>query len=139
MTTTADPTSPALDEQARMVEAILFAAVQPMSLRDLAVRMPQGCDPAAAVARLRVKAAPKSNVPSTPLRRISQALKLCPEPAPRTRSMTSASSPALAPIARPSQATIMLDAISRLLTTFMTWAMPGWSPSEKMSLPARAR
>lgn len=52
MTTTADPTSPALDEQARMVEAILFAAVQPMSLRDLAARMPQCCDPAAAVARL---------------------------------------------------------------------------------------
>lgn len=52
MTTTTDPTSPALDEQARMVEAILFAAVQPMSLRDVAARMPQGCDPAAAVARL---------------------------------------------------------------------------------------
>lgn len=50
---TTDFPPPPLDQQARMVEAILFAAVQPMSLRDLAARMPQGCDPAAAVARLR--------------------------------------------------------------------------------------
>ncbi|MBM3604013.1 MAG: SMC-Scp complex subunit ScpB [Alphaproteobacteria bacterium] len=36
-----------------MVEAILFAAAQPLSIRDLALRMPAGCDPAEALAGLR--------------------------------------------------------------------------------------
>lgn len=36
-----------------MVEAILFAAVQPMSLREIGARMPAGCDPAEALAALR--------------------------------------------------------------------------------------
>ena len=36
-----------------MVEAMLFASAQPVSLRDLAERLPQGADPAEAVARLR--------------------------------------------------------------------------------------
>ena len=36
-----------------MVEAMLFASHQPVSLRDLADRLPQGADPAEAVARLR--------------------------------------------------------------------------------------
>ena len=53
MTTTADPTSPALDEQARMVEAILFAATEPVTVAELARRMPHGCDPAEALAYLR--------------------------------------------------------------------------------------
>ena len=53
MTTAADFPPPALDEQARMVEAILFAATQPMTVRDLAARMPHGCDPAEALALLR--------------------------------------------------------------------------------------
>ncbi|WBU57435.1 SMC-Scp complex subunit ScpB [Paracoccus sediminicola] len=44
---------PPLDEQERMVEAMLFASAQPVSLRDLAERMPQGADAAEAVARLR--------------------------------------------------------------------------------------
>ena len=36
-----------------MVEAMLFAAASPLRLPDLATRMPAGCDPAEAVARLR--------------------------------------------------------------------------------------
>ncbi|MEZ5724632.1 MAG: SMC-Scp complex subunit ScpB [Paracoccaceae bacterium] len=44
---------PPLEEQERMVEAMLFASSQPVSLRDLAERLPQGADPAEAVARLR--------------------------------------------------------------------------------------
>ncbi|MBA4491225.1 SMC-Scp complex subunit ScpB [Paracoccus sp. S1E-3] len=44
---------PPLEEQERMVEAMLFASAQPVSLRDLADRLPQGADPAEAVARLR--------------------------------------------------------------------------------------
>ncbi|TJZ93482.1 SMC-Scp complex subunit ScpB [Paracoccus gahaiensis] len=57
MTTAPDappPPSPApsLSEQERMVEAILFAATRPVTLRDLAARMPHGCDPAEALAGL---------------------------------------------------------------------------------------
>lgn len=44
---------PPPDEQERMVEALLFASARPMSLRDLAARLPSGCDPAEAVRRLR--------------------------------------------------------------------------------------
>lgn len=40
---------PPLDMQERMVEALLFASAQPMSLRDLAARMPAGSDPAEAL------------------------------------------------------------------------------------------
>ena len=36
-----------------MVEAILFASAQPMTVRDLAARLPRGCDPAEALAGLR--------------------------------------------------------------------------------------
>ncbi|WEF26038.1 SMC-Scp complex subunit ScpB [Paracoccus sp. S3-43] len=36
-----------------MVEAILFASGQPLTLRDLAARLPAGCDPAEALAMLR--------------------------------------------------------------------------------------
>ena len=45
--------APPLAEQERMVEAILFATADPVSLKELAGRMPHGCDPAAAVALLR--------------------------------------------------------------------------------------
>lgn len=45
------PPDPA--QQERMVEAILFAAAQPISARQLAERLPHGCDPAEALARLR--------------------------------------------------------------------------------------
>lgn len=46
---------PPMPEQERMVEALLFAASQPLTLRDMAARMPAGCDPAEALARLRVR------------------------------------------------------------------------------------
>ena len=39
-------------EQERMVEAILFAAAEPVTEREMAARMPEGADPAAALARL---------------------------------------------------------------------------------------
>ncbi len=40
---------PPLEEQARMVEALLFASAAPLSPRDMAQRMPKGCDPAEAL------------------------------------------------------------------------------------------
>ncbi|AXC49783.1 SMC-Scp complex subunit ScpB [Paracoccus suum] len=42
-----------LEEQERMVEAMLFAASDPLRIADLAQRMPAGSDPGEAVARLR--------------------------------------------------------------------------------------
>ena len=45
--------APPLAEQERMVEAILFASAEPVSLRDFMGRMPHGCDPAAALELLR--------------------------------------------------------------------------------------
>ncbi|WP_407946957.1 SMC-Scp complex subunit ScpB [Paracoccus lichenicola] len=44
---------PSLAEQERMVEAILFASGRPLTARDLADRLPPGCDPAEALAGLR--------------------------------------------------------------------------------------
>ena len=44
---------PPIAEQARMVEAVLFAAPAPVTLRDLSERLPVGCDPAEAVRLLR--------------------------------------------------------------------------------------
>ena len=44
---------PPPDQQERMVEAILFAAAGPITVRDLAARLPRGCDPAEAVSALR--------------------------------------------------------------------------------------
>lgn len=44
---------PSIEQQERMVEAILFAATIPVNTRDLAARMPHGCDPAEAIAGLR--------------------------------------------------------------------------------------
>ncbi|WP_298838527.1 SMC-Scp complex subunit ScpB [uncultured Roseobacter sp.] len=40
-------------EQERMVEAILFASAEPVSLRELSARMPHGSDPAEAIVYLR--------------------------------------------------------------------------------------
>ncbi|MEZ5747129.1 MAG: SMC-Scp complex subunit ScpB [Paracoccaceae bacterium] len=55
-----DPTSdrslfaaPPLGEQERMVEAILFASADPVTVAELAARMPHGADPAEALANLR--------------------------------------------------------------------------------------
>jgi len=45
--------APPMAEQERMVEAILFATAEPVTLRDLAGRMPHGCDPAEALVHLR--------------------------------------------------------------------------------------
>ncbi len=45
--------APPMGEQERMVEAVLFASVEPVSVRDLEARMPHGCDAAEALAHLR--------------------------------------------------------------------------------------
>lgn len=45
--------APPMGEQERMVEAILFAAVEPISVAEMAARMPHGSDPAEALAYLR--------------------------------------------------------------------------------------
>ena len=44
--------SPVMDEQERMVEAILFAAAEPMTVSQIGNRMPVGCDPVTALERL---------------------------------------------------------------------------------------
>lgn len=44
---------PPMAEQERMVEAMLFASAEPLTTRAMAERMPEGCDPAEAVAGLR--------------------------------------------------------------------------------------
>tara|TARA_R110002020_G_scaffold134530_42_gene300512 strand:+ start:1533 stop:2195 length:663 start_codon:yes stop_codon:yes gene_type:complete len=45
--------APPMGEQERMVEAMLFASAEPITLREMAGRMPHGCDPAEAVAHVR--------------------------------------------------------------------------------------
>lgn len=45
--------APPMSEQERMVEAVLFASAEPVSVRDLEARMPHGCDAAEALVRLR--------------------------------------------------------------------------------------
>ncbi len=45
--------APPLAEQERMLEAILFATAEPVSIRDMAARMPHGSDPAEALVQLR--------------------------------------------------------------------------------------
>jgi segregation and condensation protein B len=45
--------APPMAEQERMIEAILFASAEPVSLRGLEARMPHGCDAAEAMAHLR--------------------------------------------------------------------------------------
>ncbi|PZQ99451.1 MAG: SMC-Scp complex subunit ScpB [Cereibacter sphaeroides] len=45
--------APPIAEQERMVEAILFATSEPMTVAELAARMPHGCDAAEALAYLR--------------------------------------------------------------------------------------
>ncbi|MQY41216.1 SMC-Scp complex subunit ScpB [Epibacterium sp. SM1969] len=44
--------APPMAEQERMVEAVLFASAEPVTLRDLTARMPHGCKPAEAVNHL---------------------------------------------------------------------------------------
>jgi segregation and condensation protein B len=45
--------APPIGEQERMVEAMLFASAEPLTLAEMAARMPHGCDPAEAVQNLR--------------------------------------------------------------------------------------
>jgi segregation and condensation protein B len=45
--------APPMGEQERMVEAILFASAEPVSVAELAARMPHGSDPAEALVHLR--------------------------------------------------------------------------------------
>ncbi len=45
--------APPMAEQERMVEAILFAAAEPVTLAELIKRLPHGCDPAEALQTLR--------------------------------------------------------------------------------------
>jgi len=45
--------APPLAEQERMVEAILFATAEPISIAELTARLPHGCDPAEALVHLR--------------------------------------------------------------------------------------
>jgi segregation and condensation protein B len=45
--------APPIAEQERMIEAILFASAEPVTLRELEARMPHGCDAAEAMVYLR--------------------------------------------------------------------------------------
>jgi segregation and condensation protein B len=45
--------APPMGEQERMVEAVLFASVDPVTVRELEARMPHGCDAAEALTHLR--------------------------------------------------------------------------------------
>ncbi|MBC2835591.1 SMC-Scp complex subunit ScpB [Paragemmobacter straminiformis] len=45
--------APPMGEQERMVEAILFASADPVTVSELQARMPHGCDPAEALVHLR--------------------------------------------------------------------------------------
>ena len=45
--------APPMGEQERMVEAILFATAEPVTVKEMAERMPHGCDPAEALVHLR--------------------------------------------------------------------------------------
>ena len=59
MTETTEPAerslfeAPPMGEQERMVEAILFASAEPVTVAELEKRLPHGCDPAEAIAHLR--------------------------------------------------------------------------------------
>lgn len=45
--------APPMAEQERMIEAVLFAAAEPVSLKELEARMPHGCDAGEAMVHLR--------------------------------------------------------------------------------------
>ena len=45
--------APPIGEQERMIEAILFASAEPVTVRELEARMPHGCDAAEAIVHLR--------------------------------------------------------------------------------------
>ena len=45
--------APPMAEQERMIEAVLFASAEPVSLKELEARMPHGCDAGEAMVHLR--------------------------------------------------------------------------------------
>ncbi len=45
--------APPMGEQERMIEAVLFASAEPVTLAELTSRLPHGCDPAEALVHLR--------------------------------------------------------------------------------------
>ncbi|MEL6617428.1 MAG: SMC-Scp complex subunit ScpB [Pseudomonadota bacterium] len=45
--------APPMAEQERMIEAVLFATAEPVTVKELEARMPHGCDPAEALVHLR--------------------------------------------------------------------------------------
>lgn len=45
--------APPMAEQERMIEAVLFASAEPVTLKELADRMPHGCDPGEAMVYVR--------------------------------------------------------------------------------------
>jgi segregation and condensation protein B len=45
--------APPMAEQERMIEAVLFASAEPVTVKELEVRMPHGCDAAEAMVHLR--------------------------------------------------------------------------------------
>ncbi len=45
--------APPMAEQERMIEAVLFATSEPITIRELEARMPHGCDPGEAMVHLR--------------------------------------------------------------------------------------
>lgn len=47
--------APPMGEQERMIEAILFACAEPLTLSQITARLPQGCDAAEALAHLRTR------------------------------------------------------------------------------------
>lgn len=47
--------APPMAEQERMIEAILFACEEPLTLSQISARLPQGCDPAEALVHLRTR------------------------------------------------------------------------------------
>ena len=75
---------------------------------------------------------------STPAVRMSEVAALRAVPELSSSSMRAGSMPAFAPIDRPSQATIMLAATTRLHTSFIVCAWPGSAPSGVILPPMRA-
>ena len=47
--------APKIDQQERMVEAILFASSEPVTLKEIISRLPHGCEPEQALANLKEK------------------------------------------------------------------------------------
>ena len=47
--------APKIDQQERMVEAILFASSEPVTLKEIIRRLPHGCEPEQALKNLQEK------------------------------------------------------------------------------------